>query len=89
MSDEIVQPVCLDATVLSNFASSETVDQLIAILDRPVTVPAVEAELERGRSEGYDFLEDALDSLGGEIELVDTRERADATTSDVRDRLDA
>lgn len=89
MSDDVVQPVCLDATVLSNFASSAATDQLVTILERPVTVSAVQTELERDRSQGYDVLEDALDHLGGEIEVVDVRTTDSETVTGVRERLDA
>ena len=64
------QPVVLDATVLSNFASTGTVDVLVGILDRPATVPAVQTELGRGYARDYDFLDDALVRIGDDITLL-------------------
>lgn len=50
MSRRYPQPVFLDATVLSNFASSDAVGFLETVLDSPVVVPAVRDEIERGRN---------------------------------------
>lgn len=88
MSEDVVQPVVLDATVLSNFASSGTVSHLVEILDQPVAVPAVREELERGRDQNYEFLGDALEHLGDGIVLFEASDREDDTASEIRARLD-
>lgn len=48
MTESVAQPVVLDATVLSNFASSGATGELVAVLEQPVSVPAVQQELQRG-----------------------------------------
>jgi len=88
MSEDIAHPVFLDATVLSNFASSDTVAQLVMILDRSVAVPAVREELERGHEQSYGFLSDALDHLGADIVLIEIADPEGSTETDIRDRLD-
>lgn len=83
------QPVVLDATVLSNFASSDAIDWLVELLDRPVVVPAVRTELERGRDHGHRFLAEAIEPLGDDVPIVE--ERGNPTPSDpseIRERLD-
>ena len=89
MSEDVVQPVVLDATVLSNFASSGTVDQIVTILKRPVAVAAVRRELKRGYEQEYEFLGDALDHLGDSITVLESSDRDDDTASKIRERLDA
>lgn len=89
MSEDDVQPVILDATVLSNFASSGTVNQLVVIIDRPVTVPAVREKLTRGRGREHEFLEDALEHLEDDIDVVEVQSSGDGTASEIQDRLDA
>ena len=63
MSEPVSRPVVLDATVLSNYASTDAVSWLTTTLDDPQTVPAVRTELEQGRAVGYAYLEPALDVL--------------------------
>jgi len=50
---------CPDATVLSNYASTDSVTWLTTTLDDLWTVPAVRTELEQGREVGYAYLEHA------------------------------
>lgn len=85
MDADTDQPVVLDSTVCSNYASSESVDELVSILDRPATVTAVRDELVRGRERGYDFLEAAIDRLGDDVPLIDTRT---GQAAEKPDRLD-
>jgi len=82
------QPVVLDATVLSNFASTGTVDVLVDILDWPATVSEVQTELERGYARDYEFLDDALARIGDDITLVGVEEQSTGETA-IRDRLDS
>lgn len=56
-------PIVFDTTVLSNFARSRSIRWLVCTTAVPVTVPAVERELRRGRDEGYRYLQSALDWL--------------------------
>lgn len=88
MSEALTQPVVLDATVLSNFASSSTIGHLVTILDHPVAVPAVRKELERGCEQKYEFLTNALDHLGDDIDLLDVSHREDNIASEIHRRLD-
>ena len=63
MSERVSRPVVLDATVLSNYASTDSVSWLTTTLDDLQTVPAVQTELEQGREVGYAYLEHAIDVL--------------------------
>lgn len=64
-------PVVFDTVVLSNFAMSDSVEWLADRFERPWTVPAVEAEIGRGKAEGYGFLGRLDDLLGGAIRIVE------------------
>jgi predicted nucleic acid-binding protein len=66
------QPVFLDSTVLSNFASTDSVDWLIDLLEDPVVTPEVARELREGIAAGYDFLQPAVDAVGDGIRLHET-----------------
>lgn len=88
MDDDAVRPIVLDATVLSNFASSSTVEQLARILDHPATVPAVRDELKRGRDLHYRFLDEALAHVGDDIPLLSISDETIDLRSTVRERLD-
>lgn len=90
MADALHQPVVLDATVLSNFASSQAVDWLVELVDQPAIVPAVRIELQRGHRHGHEFLADAITTVEGRIPLL--RERDGPVPFDVTEvdeRLDA
>lgn len=86
MPDTLRRPVVLDTTVLSNFASVESVEWLVDFLDDPVVPPAVEEEIERGRRHGHSFLSDVTDVLGDELIRVTPNETT--TRSIIRERLD-
>lgn len=87
---DLAQPVFLDATVLSNFASSEAVEWLAELLERPAVVLAVAGEIERGRDHGHRFLADAIDRLDAEISLVATSGGEKTSgASGIRESLDA
>lgn len=91
MGERLAPPVVLDATVLSNFASSDSLDWLIDAVRRPAVAPAVRRELERGRDSGHVFLGAALERLGTDLPVLEL-EGEDVTDwsagSVVRDRLD-
>lgn len=90
MSEPVSRPVVLDATVLSNYASTDSVTWLTTTLDDLWTVPAVRTELEQGREVGYAYLEHALDGLeSGRIGIVETApEQLQQDYPTVQTRLD-
>lgn len=90
MSEPLDCPVVLDATVLSNYASTDSVTWLATILDDLQTVPAVRTELEQGREVGYAYLEHALDVLeSGRIGIAETApEQLQQDYPAVQNRLD-
>jgi predicted nucleic acid-binding protein len=86
----LAEPVVLDATVLSNFASSGAVGWLVELLDSPAVPLAVEAKIERGRAHGHEFLDDAMGAIGDGIPVLEVeREQETAATTDVDATLDA
>ncbi|WP_255150103.1 hypothetical protein [Halorarius halobius] len=90
MSESFSRPVVLDATVLSNYASTDSVSWLTTTLDALQTVPAVRTELEQGREVGYAYLEHALDGIeSGRIEIIETApEQLQQDYPTVQTRLD-
>lgn len=90
MSESFSSPVVLDATVLSNFASTASVTWLTSVLGNPMTVPAVERELRRGTENGYAYLDTALEAIEtGHIPLEESApEQLEQTYPTIRDQLD-
>ncbi|UHQ98731.1 hypothetical protein HYG81_22490 (plasmid) [Natrinema zhouii] len=90
MSESFSPPVVLDATVLSNFASTESVTWLTSVLENLTTVPAVERELQRGTENGYPYLENALKAIEtGHIPLEESApEQLEQAYPTIRDQLD-
>ena len=90
MSEPFSRPVILDATVLSNYASTDSVTWLATILDDPQAVPAVRTELKQGREVGYAYLEQAIDVLeSGRIGIAETApEQLQQDYPEVQTRLD-
>lgn len=84
------QPVFLDSTVLSNFASTDSVDWLIDFLEDPTVTPEVARELREGVAAGYDFLQPAVDAIDDGIRLVEisTGSLEAALKTEVREHLD-
>lgn len=60
------QPLVLDSTVFSNFASSESLTWLTSSFSDLVTTPTVERELRDGVNEGYSFLRPAVRAIDDE-----------------------
>ena len=91
MSEPFSRPVVLDATVLSNYASTDSVTWLTTTLDDLQTVPAVRTELEQGREVGYAHLEHVLDVLeSGRIGVAETApEQLQQEYPEIQDRLDS
>lgn len=79
MNEEPAQPIVLDTTVLSNFASVDAIDWLIGTFERPIVVPAVRDELEEGEDAGHMFLTAAIDPLEDELPV---HQIADAKSAD-------
>ncbi|WP_435094959.1 hypothetical protein [Halorubrum sp. N11] len=86
MPDGYPQPVFLDATVISNFASTSAVEFLVHLLEAPVVVPAVRDEIEQGVKHGREYLTTAVEAFDNglpvsdvppEIGRVKLRERLD------------
>lgn len=90
MSEQVSEPVVLDATALSNYASTDSVAWLTTTLDTLQTVPAVRNELEEGREVGYTYLEHAIDVLeSGRIGVAETApEQLQQDYPTVQTRLD-
>lgn len=57
------EPIVLDATVLSNFASSNSISWLTAVFTTLVTAPVVHRELRHGLEHGHEFLQPALTAV--------------------------
>lgn len=90
MDSPPTDPVFLDTTVLSNFASSDSIGWLVEFLDEPATVPAVVTELKQGRTHGHEFLRSAIDALDDDISVCATdSDDVSVDPDQIRDRLDA
>ena len=87
MAERHPQPVFLDTTVVSNFASTDGIEFLTTVPESAVVVPAVREEIERGERAGYEYLDAAVDALGESLPVRAVP--AEADDSDIRDRLDA
>lgn len=90
MSEAFSRPVVLDATVLSNFASTDSIAWLTATFDELVTVPAVKNELQQGIEVGYEHLTPALRAIEDGAITIDEAAPAELEQAypNIRDRLD-
>ena len=92
MAKRYPQPVFLDATVVSNFDSTDGITFLTTLLDSPVVSPAVRDEIERGAHAGYEYLGAAVDAFGESLPvrgyrlMLAIRISAPASTSAKRNR---
>jgi len=71
MPDGYPQPVFLDATVISNFASTSSVEFLVHLLEAPVVAPAVRDEIERGVKHGHEYLISAVEAFDEGLAVSD------------------
>ena len=71
MPDRYPQPVFLDATVISNFASTSSVEFLVHLLEAPIVVPAVRDEIERGVKHGHEYLTSAVEAFDNGLAVSD------------------
>jgi len=67
MADAYPGPLFLDATVVSNFASTDGCELLVRTISTPVVTPAVRDEIERGRDHGHEYLATAVAAIGDTI----------------------
>lgn len=82
-------PIVLDTTVLSNFASSDSIDWLSDLLAHAYTVPAVRTELSRGIDAGHTYLESAHRAIErNQFEIVSPADAVVEQHGHVRERLD-
>lgn len=86
MADDYPQPVFLDATVISNFASTNSVEFLVDVLEDPVVVPAVRDEIEQGVNLGHKYLAGAVEAFDEGLPVIDVPPEIGGVT--LRDRLD-
>ncbi|WP_246986003.1 hypothetical protein [Halorientalis marina] len=87
MPDEHPDPLFLDATVISNFASTDSIEFLVPVLESPVVVPAVRDEIEQGRQFGHDYLDSAVEAFGDGLRVSDVSPETEG--EQFRERLDA
>jgi len=71
MPDGYPQPVFLDATVISNFASTNSVEFLGYVLESPIVVPAVRDEIEQGVKHGHEYLANAVEAFDSGLAVSD------------------
>jgi predicted nucleic acid-binding protein len=65
------QPVFLDATVISTFASTDSVEFLVHVLESPIVVPAVRDEIEQGVKHGREYLTSAIEAFDNGLAVSD------------------
>jgi predicted nucleic acid-binding protein len=87
MADGYPDPIFLDATVLSNFASTDAIEFLVELLDSPVVVPAVRSEIEQGQQFGHDYLATATEAFDDGRRVSDVP--SETGTGQLHERLDA
>lgn len=83
---EYSQPVFLDATVCSNFASTDGMDLLAEVLESPAVTPVVCSEIEAGLEAGHDYLHNAVAAFDDTLPIRGTSIDGDHA---IRSRLDA
>jgi len=86
MPDRYPQPVFLDATVISNYASTNSIEFLVHVLEAPFVAPTVRDEIEQGADFGHEYLTSAVEAFDEGLPVSD----APPETSGVKvgDRLD-
>jgi len=88
MHRRLSDPVFVDTTVLSNFASTDGTASLQETVGSLVVVAAVRRELERGVDHGHDYLESARAQIDAEstVEVVEISASADSPLLEQLDR---
>jgi predicted nucleic acid-binding protein len=87
MANGYPDPIFLDATVLSDFASTDAIDVLVEALDSSVVVPAVRNEIEQGQQFGHDDLATAVEPFDDGLRISDVP--SETGTGQFRERRDA
>jgi predicted nucleic acid-binding protein len=80
------QPVFLDATVISNYASTNSIEFLVHVLEAPIVVPAVRDEIERGVEHGHEYLTIAVEAFDEGLPISDAP--SETIGVKLRERLD-
>jgi predicted nucleic acid-binding protein len=86
MPDRYPQPAFLDTTVISNFASTSSVEFLVHLLEAPIVVPAVRDEIERGVKRGHEYLTSAVEAFDNGLAVSDVPPEIGGVS--LHDRLD-
>jgi len=86
MPDGYPQLVFPDATVISNFASTSSVEFLVHLLEAPIVVPAVRDEIERGVKHGHEYLTSAVEAFDNGLAVSDVPPEIGRVT--LHERLD-
>lgn len=86
MPDGYPQPVYLDATVISNFASTSSIKFLVHVIEDPRVVPAVRNEIEQGVEHGHEYLTSAVEAFGEGLSASDVPPEIGGVQ--LRERLD-
>jgi len=86
MPDGYPQPVFLDATVISNYASTNSVEFLVHVLEAPVVVPAVRDEIKQGVKHGHGHLTRAVEAFDNGLPVSDVPPKIGRMS--LRERLD-
>ena len=86
MPDGHPQPIFLDATVISNFASTSSVEFLVHLLEVPIVVPAVRDEIEQGLKRGHEYLANAAEAFDSGLSVSDVPPELERAS--LRERLD-
>lgn len=87
MPDGYPEPIFLDATVLSNFASTDAIGFLVEVLNSPVVVPTVRDEIEQGQQFGHEYLATAVEAFDDGLRVSDIPPKPGSVR--FRERLDA
>jgi predicted nucleic acid-binding protein len=86
MSDGCPKPIFLDATVISNYASTNSIGFLVDILEAPVVAPAVRDEIEQGVDFDHEYLTSAVEAFDEGLIVSDVPPEIDRVN--LRKRLD-
>jgi Predicted nucleic acid-binding protein, contains PIN domain len=76
MADSYPEPLFLDTTVTSNFASTDGCELLARTLDSSVVTPAVQDEIGDGCAHGHEYLTTAVAAIGNAIPIRTVPESA-------------
>jgi len=71
MRDRYPQPIFPDTTVISNFASTNSVEFLVHVLESPIVVPAGRDEIEQGVKHGHEYLSSAVEAFDSGLSVSD------------------